>query len=83
MPGVSGGEGCSTAGGCASCPFMKMNDLDSLVDVVAPRGRGAGRHDIGLDALAHEDIARGMLVKRRNVYNTTTSTTSKCLSEGL
>jgi quinolinate synthase len=34
VPGVSGGEGCSTAGGCASCPFMKMNDLDSLVDVV-------------------------------------------------
>jgi quinolinate synthase len=34
VPGVSGGEGCSTSGGCASCPFMKMNDLDSLVDVV-------------------------------------------------
>jgi quinolinate synthase len=34
VPGVSGGEGCSTAGGCASCPFMKMNDLDSLMDVV-------------------------------------------------
>jgi quinolinate synthase len=34
VPGVSGGEGCSTAGGCASCPFMKMNDLDGLVDLV-------------------------------------------------
>jgi len=34
VPGVSGGEGCSTAGGCASCPFMKMNDLDSLQDIV-------------------------------------------------
>ena len=30
VPGVSGGEGCSTAGGCATCPFMKMNDLDAL-----------------------------------------------------
>ncbi|CAM9230987.1 unnamed protein product [Chrysoparadoxa australica] len=33
VPGVSGGEGCSTAGGCATCPFMKMNDLDSLVSI--------------------------------------------------
>lgn len=30
-----GGEGCSTAGGCATCPFMKMNNLDALMDVVA------------------------------------------------
>jgi len=34
VPGVAGGEGCSTAGGCATCPFMKMNDLDALHDVV-------------------------------------------------
>ena len=34
VPGVGGGEGCSTAGGCATCPFMKMNDLDSLIDVI-------------------------------------------------
>lgn len=34
VPGVSGGEGCSTAGGCATCPFMKMNDLDALSDIV-------------------------------------------------
>jgi quinolinate synthase len=34
VPGVSGGEGCSTAGGCATCPFMKMNELDALSDVI-------------------------------------------------
>ncbi len=34
VPGVSSGEGCSAAGGCASCPFMKMNTLDSLEDVL-------------------------------------------------
>ena len=34
VPGVSGGEGCSTAGGCATCPYMKMNDLDALQDVI-------------------------------------------------
>ena len=33
VPGVAGGEGCSTAGGCATCPFMKMNDLDALTDI--------------------------------------------------
>lgn len=31
VPGVSGGEGCSTAGGCATCPYMKMNSLDALI----------------------------------------------------
>jgi len=34
IPGVAGGEGCSTAGGCATCPYMKMNSLESLFEVV-------------------------------------------------
>ena len=34
VPGVAGGEGCSTAGGCATCPYMKMNSLDALVDLL-------------------------------------------------
>ena len=34
VPGVAGGDGCSTAGGCATCPFMKMNDLDALQDIL-------------------------------------------------
>lgn len=25
VPGVAAGEGCSTAGGCASCPYMKVS----------------------------------------------------------
>lgn len=33
VPGVSAGEGCSTSGGCASCPYMKMNSLDALLRV--------------------------------------------------
>ncbi len=35
VPGVAGGEGCSTAGGCATCPYMKMNSLEALLDVLA------------------------------------------------
>lgn len=38
VPGVAGGEGCSTAGGCATCPYMKMNHLDGLLEVVAAVG---------------------------------------------
>ncbi|MEM7137432.1 MAG: quinolinate synthase NadA [Myxococcota bacterium] len=34
VPGVSAGEGCSTAGGCATCPYMKMNSLRALMDLL-------------------------------------------------
>ncbi len=34
VPGVSAGEGCSTAGGCATCPYMKMNSMDALLALV-------------------------------------------------
>lgn len=30
VPGPAGGEGCSLEGGCASCPYMKMNSLAAL-----------------------------------------------------
>ncbi|KAL0441094.1 UNVERIFIED_CONTAM: Quinolinate synthase, chloroplastic [Sesamum radiatum] len=33
VPGVASGEGCSLHGGCASCPYMKMNSLGSLLKV--------------------------------------------------
>jgi quinolinate synthase len=38
LPGVAGGEGCATAGGCATCPFMKMNDLEALLAVLGAAG---------------------------------------------
>ncbi|XP_027332068.1 quinolinate synthase, chloroplastic isoform X2 [Abrus precatorius] len=33
VPGIASGEGCSIHGGCASCPYMKMNSLTSLLNV--------------------------------------------------
>jgi len=39
VPGVAAGEGCSVEGGCATCPFMKMNSLDALMDLLASIGR--------------------------------------------
>ena len=38
VPGPAGGEGCSPAGGCASCPYMKMNSLAALRSLVAKIG---------------------------------------------
>lgn len=35
IPGPASGEGCSAEGGCASCPYMKMNTLSALLDVCA------------------------------------------------
>jgi quinolinate synthase len=42
LPGVAGGEGCSTAGGCASCPYMKMSSLDALFDLLRRLDSDAG-----------------------------------------
>lgn len=39
VPGVAAGEGCTTAGGCATCPFMKLNSFEAMVDVLAAIGR--------------------------------------------
>lgn len=41
IPGVAAGEGCSTAGGCASCPYMKMSSLDALLDSLKRLASGA------------------------------------------
>ena len=38
VPGPAGGEGCSAEGGCASCPYMKMNSLTALLSVCAKIG---------------------------------------------
>jgi quinolinate synthase len=73
IPGVSGGEGCSTAGGCATCPFMKMNSIDALCDLLERlpvRGSNeaeviAARHELAgfepekyKDTIAGESIAQ-------------------------
>ncbi len=47
VPGVAGGEGCSTAGGCATCPYMKMNSLAALLDVLG----GIESGGVGLQSL--------------------------------
>lgn len=39
VPGVAAGEGCSTAGGCATCPYMKMNSLTALFGLLERLGK--------------------------------------------
>jgi quinolinate synthase len=46
VPGAGGGEGCSTAGGCATCPYMKMNSLDALVDLAGAVSRALPSPDV-------------------------------------
>jgi quinolinate synthase len=59
VPGVAGGEGCSTAGGCATCPFMKMNDLDALQDILEMVGQGSDASMIKLHKHLPPDRLRG------------------------
>lgn len=42
VPGVVAGEGCSLEGGCASCPYMKMNSYDALIKMCERVGTQAG-----------------------------------------
>ena len=42
VPGVLSGEGCSLDGGCASCPYMKMNSYDALMKMCDRVGSAAG-----------------------------------------
>lgn len=42
LPGPATGEGCSSAGGCANCPYMKMNTLDALRYVIGRIGNPIG-----------------------------------------
>lgn len=41
LPGPAMGEGCSLEGGCASCPYMRMNTLAALHTVCGMVGGGA------------------------------------------
>ena len=38
VPGPAAGEGCSVEGGCATCPYMKMNNLDALFSLLERLG---------------------------------------------
>jgi quinolinate synthase len=49
LPGPAMGEGCSLEGGCASCPYMRMNTLGALLAVCSAL---PAAHDVSLQAPA-------------------------------
>lgn len=63
VPGVAGGEGCSTAGGCATCPYMKMNSFDALIDVFETVARREGLEQMrAFEPRKYEEILDGRSV---------------------
>ncbi|KAG7350122.1 quinolinate synthetase A protein [Nitzschia inconspicua] len=62
VPGVAGGEGCSTAGGCATCPFMKMNDLDAVQDIIDMVDEGSHTSSFKLQKHLPPDRLRGKFI---------------------
>lgn len=63
VPGPASGEGCSLEGGCASCPYMKMNTLDALLSVCGRSGSEAGEAALeGHKPRAYADKVRGKSV---------------------
>jgi quinolinate synthase len=58
-PGPQGGEGCSLEGGCAACPYMKMNTLDALLRVCERVGEAGGEAALAPQApRAHTETVR-------------------------
>ncbi len=58
LPGPALGEGCSLEGGCASCPYMRMNTLAALASICRRAGEEAG--DASLAAFHPKPYAERM-----------------------
>ncbi len=66
VPGASG-EGCSVEGGCATCPYMRMNHLDGLIDVVRKIGGRAADLSAFLPATSPPDASGHSVAERGTV----------------
>lgn len=64
VPGVPAGEGCSTSGGCATCPYMKMNSIDALQSLAERIAVTADRHsDLVLASHAPRQLAKDVTMQ--------------------
>jgi quinolinate synthase len=59
VPGVQGFEGCTVAGGCATCPYMKMNELDDLFRVLELIGAGEADRLRGFEPKTYTEMVAG------------------------
>ncbi|MBN1654888.1 MAG: quinolinate synthase NadA [Deltaproteobacteria bacterium] len=64
VPGVPGGEGCSLAGGCAVCPYMKMNSLDALFGLLKLIDRVDARELSRFEPRSYDQETNGSSVAR-------------------
>jgi quinolinate synthase len=72
VPGPAAGEGCSTSGGCASCPYMKMNTLTSLLRVCELVGTPQGEVTLrSYEPEKYSDDLGGQTVAERGVVSIT------------
>ena len=58
IPGPASGEGCGMDGGCASCPYMKMNSLAALTETLEMIGDESGRRRILVWRCASQKVRR-------------------------
>ena len=75
VPGVTSGEGCSLEGGCATCPYMKMNHIDAVFEVLnqstqvpsgAVTGFAARRHGGNIDGESTVQLATRPILAMRH-----------------
>jgi quinolinate synthase len=62
VPGVPQGEGCSTAGGCSICPYMKMNSLAALFEVLNRIGSAESGELKGFEPRTYSELIGGRTV---------------------
>lgn len=79
MPGVAAGEGCSLEGGCAACPYMKMNSLAALMTVC----NAVGSADSAAMLAAHEPKPYSELVRSHAVSLLEWLTSPSCRNFGV
>ncbi|MEZ4288934.1 MAG: quinolinate synthase NadA [Polyangiales bacterium] len=59
VPGVASGEGCSVAGGCATCPYMKMNSLRGTFALLESLGVRSGNELLPYEPRVYTEAIRG------------------------
>jgi len=86
VPGPAAGEGCSADGGCASCPFMKMNSLEGLLSVCDRIGTAGEATLEGFRPRAYAETVGGKTVAQagcRSILHMRDFQRSKELSDDL
>ena len=70
IPGPASGEGCGIDGGCASCPYMKMNSLAALTETLEMIGGESGqKKNFGLEIREPKSCTKETTSRRRGIVS--------------